>query len=90
MIGFTEAEGEGKLDRREIALGREELAETEMSPDLSSTLAPIASRLEVVPLPTSSRRSQWFWLPPSLRKRRAGPLLTVRTTSRSPSPSISA
>ena len=57
---------------------------------LSSTLAPMASRLEVLPLPVSSRRSQWFLLPPSLRKRRAGPLLTVTTTSRSPSPSISA
>ena len=48
-----------------------------MSPALSSTLAPMASRLEVLPLPESSRRSQWFWLPPSLRKSRAGPLLTV-------------
>src|ERR1700685_1414810 len=47
------------------------------------TTAPIPSRFDFVP--TVLMHTQWLRFPPSLRSRRAGPLLVENRTSRSPS-----
>ena len=83
---LAEPEGQGMLDRGEVALGREELTALTMPPALSATLAPIASRLESRPRGSGESNGS---LPPSFRKRRRA-AVGGQTTSRSPSPSMSA
>ena len=52
MIERSQAEGQGMFDGGKIALGREELAVAGACRRLlSSILAPMASRLDVLPLP---------------------------------------